>query len=246
MKKNHNSIFKFSIAIAISLACINACGGRLPPAVVKPSAPVVAPTNSPAPSGTPTVAPSGTPPVNPTPIPNPTPSITPPDPGQPKTEDQFWDLMTRFGFTRTKEDITNDIKKQIATKITDWSKGQVGDKDKNIEAHFKGELKYFKVPSKDPKEYFTRSMALAAKADGIDYYLDISYGPKGGTINLEKVDAKSLEILFLNKDDLISNYTQTNGSLLRLSHFMLIPSTIYGGKSTLFGDQASASSFSHW
>ncbi len=242
MKKKHNPIFKFSIAIAISLACINACGGRLPPAVVKPSAPVVAPTDTPAPSGSPTAAPSS----SPTPTPNPTPSIAPPDPGQPKTDAQFWDLMTRFGFTRTKEDMVTDIKKQIATKITDWSKGQAGDKDKNIEAHFKGELKYFKVPSKDPKEYFTRSMALASKADGIDYYLDISYGPKGGTIIIEKVDAKSLEVLFLNKDDLISNYTQTTGNLLRLSHFMLIPSTIYGGKSTLSGDQASASSFNHW
>lgn len=165
---------------------------------------------------------------NPVPTDKPQPSNPPaPDPQQPQTDNDFWNLMKRFGFTKTKEEITNDIKKQVAMKIADWSAGTVNNKQKNIENRFKESIKYFKPPIKDAKEYITKSMLLANKKDYIDYYLDVSYGPKGGNIYIQKIDAKNLEVLFLNGSGLITNYTKTDGALLKLAYFIRIPQNVY-------------------
>lgn len=246
MLKKNGLIIQLILTGALSFSF--ACGGRLQPKPVTPSGnPSAAPStpNTANPSALPSTDPSSgpkppasSPVVGPTsgPSSNPGPTPTnppPPDPEQPTTAPDFWNLMTRFGFTRTKEDMTNDIKAQLAKKITDWSPGTVGDKAKNIENHYQSAIKskYFKVVPKDSQEYYSRSLTLANRKDaGINYYVDVTYGPKGGTINIQKVDAKTLEIVFFNKSALLTQYTQTDGSLLRLAHFMLIPAEVYSGK----------------
>lgn len=169
--------------------------------------------------------------VNPSSSPDVGPHPNPPDPQQPTTEDDFWTLMKRFGFfeSKTKEQLTADIKTGVALKISAWSPGTQKDVAKNIQAKYKDSAKYLNPAAKDVNDYQTRSMKMASASQSIDYYLDVTYGPKAkrGEIVLQKVNAVTLEVLFFNKSGLITNYTQTPGSLLRLAHFMKIPPSVY-------------------
>lgn len=235
MSKTGKLIFNTSLIIILNIAAFS-CGRNNNP-VIKPSvlpsgqpveSPVASSTNKPPNADPPDDGTGGLP--NPIQTTNPKPTPTnppPPDPQQPQNDTDFWNLMKRFGFTKTKEEITADIKKQISLKISDWSAGNVNDKTKNIEAKFKESAKYFKPALKDSKEYLDKSLLLANKKDGIDFYLDVTFGPKGGTVYVQKIDAKTLEVLFINRNGLISNYTKTDGALLRLAHFMRISPTVY-------------------
>lgn len=165
----------------------------------------------------------------------------PPDPNQPQTEDDFWKLMQRFGFmqTRTKADLLADIKAGVATKITAWSPGTVKDINKNILAKYKDAdtKKYMNPYPATVEEYTQKSMALAKmQASDVDFYLDVEYGAKDGKgrINMQRIEPRTLEVLYYNKSGQINNYTQTklnaNGAppaLLRLTHFMFIPPKVY-------------------
>jgi hypothetical protein len=231
-----NRFVKYGIIFCIPYLFIS-CNGRVPAGgLPKPT-----PINSISPSASPSTNPSDKPPQNEPPndgadlpIPgqpgNNNPPPPPPDPNQPKDLDSFFELMKKFGFKQTKEEITADIKKLISTKISTWSKGTFDDIEKNISDKFKSNSKYFKPPLKDINDYKTRSLALANKKENIDFYLDVTYGPKSSTIYIQKVDNKTLEVLMLNRNGSISNYTQTEGSLLRLSHFMKIPPALYLSK----------------
>lgn len=248
MANKGNTVLKVFLAAIVSLS-FTACGGRLPS---KPAAPIPGSAEP----GTPDPAPNpGVDPNPNTPVPKPEPSDNkppansdpgdgsgdlpnpkPPDPGQPQTDTDFFALMKRFGFSKSKEDLVADIKKGVNLKISDWSPGTVKNKDKNIAGHFKDSIKYFNPAIKDVGEYTSRSLQLAAKKDVIDFYVSVNFGAKKDTIDMLKVDAKTLEVLYYNKSGLISGYTQDNGKLLRLSRFMLIPKAVYSGK-----DQVSAS-----
>jgi len=227
-----NKFIKSGIILSIPFLFI-ACIGRIPSGGLPKPTP-----SSNTPSTQPSQNPSDKPPQSELPndgadlpIPgqpgNNNPPPTPPDPNQPKDLNSFFELMKRFGFKQTKEEITNDIKKLISTKISNWSKGKFETVEKNISDSFKNNSKYFKPPLKDINDYKNRSLALANKKENIDFYLDVTYGPKSSTIYIQKVDNKTLEVLMLNRSLLISNYTQTDGSLLRLAHFMKIPSDLY-------------------
>lgn len=164
----------------------------------------------------------------------------PPDPQQPKTEDDFWILMKRFGFmqTRTKEQLLADIKVGVAMKITGWSTGTLKDVNKNILSKYTNAStkKYMNPYPKTVEEYTAKSMTLAKKANkDVDFYLDVEYGAKDGkgVINMQRIEPKTLEVLYYNKSGLITNYTQTAlpetgpPALLRLTHFMFIPPAVY-------------------
>lgn len=163
----------------------------------------------------------------------------PPDPQQPTTEDDFWKLMARFGFmqTRTKDELLADIKKGLALKITDWSPGQVGDKNKNIAKRFTDNKKYFNPAITSEAQYLQKSLALANdNPKNVDFYLDVEYGAKDGRgqIIMQRINPRTLEVLYYNNKGLITNYTQTSKpkttappALLRLTHFMFIPPTVY-------------------
>ncbi|GIW21389.1 MAG: hypothetical protein KatS3mg068_0396 [Candidatus Sericytochromatia bacterium] len=228
-----NKFFIKSIILTFLLVFFS-CSGRVP----TNDFPKPTPINSNNPSIQPSQNPSDKPPQNEPPndgadlpIPgqpgNNNPPPNPPDPNQPRDVETFFELMKRFGFKQTKEEITADIKKLISTKISGWSKGKFDTVDKNILDSFKTNSKYFKPPLKDVNEYKTKSIALANKKENIDFYLDVTYGPKSSTIYIQKVDNKTLEVLMLNRSGLITNYTQTDGSLLRLAHFMKIPPDLY-------------------
>lgn len=196
------------------------------------------PNNPNNPNGTPTPFPNN--PTNPT---NPTNPIhpPPPDPQQPTTEDDFWKLMQRFGFmqTRSKDALLADIKKGVAVKIVDWSPGQVKDKNKNILAKYKDPdtKKYMNPYPATVEEYTAKSFVLARRPNkDIDFYLDVEYGAKDGRgrINMQRIDPRSLEVLYYNMSGLITNYTQTAlpkaggpPPLLRLTHFLFIPTKVY-------------------
>jgi hypothetical protein len=162
----------------------------------------------------------------------------PPDPQQPSTEDDFWKLMRRFGFfeTRTQEQLQADIVRLSKIKITDWSPGQEKDKMKNIKNNFIENKKYFNPPISTVDEYVKKSLELAAQPNkNIDFYLDVRYGPKDGKgrIVMQKVNPRTLEVLFFNNSGLITSYSQTkrpDAPLLRLAHLMFIPPSIYNGK----------------
>jgi hypothetical protein len=172
------------------------------------------------------------PPVNPTHPP-------PPDPQQPTTEDDFWKLMARFGFmqTRTKDALLADIKKGLVTKISDWSPGQVGDKSKNVAKRYTDNKKYFNPAISDQTQYLQKSLALANdNPKNVDFYLDVEYGAKDGkgVIIMQRINPSTLEVLYFNNKGLITNYTQTSKPktggpppLLRLTHFMFIPPSVY-------------------
>jgi hypothetical protein len=185
----------------------------------------------------PTKPPPSTDPNNPTQPTNPD-HPPPPDPQQPNTEDDFWKLMKKFGFfeTRTKEDLQADIIKLSKIKITDWSPGREKDKNKNIKNNFIDNKKYFNPPIATVDEYLKKSLALASQPNqNIDFYLDVRYGPKSGKglIVMQKVDPRTLEILFYNNNGLINNYSQTkrpDAPLLRLANLMFIPPSVYNGK----------------
>jgi hypothetical protein len=246
---NSKDFFKLVLAVVVSIS-FTACGGRLPS---KP----VAPGDGPAAPATPDPLPNPDP-QNPNPQPsdvkppanaNPgepgdgtgdLPHPQPPDPGQPQTDTDFFTLMKRFGFSKSKDELVAEIKKGVNLKITDWSPGTVKNHDKNIANKFKDSAKYFNPPLKDAQEYFQHSMKLAAKKDMVDFYVSVNFGPKKDTIDLLKVDAKTLEVLYFNKSGLISSYTQDNGKLLRLARFMLIPQAVYGAATT---DRASSQTF---
>lgn len=234
MAKKSNTVFNLLLAAIVSIS-FTACGHRLPdkPGEIIPGSPLPA---SPDPAPNPPL------PNNPDPAPsdNKPPAVTepgdgtgdlpnpkPPDPGQPQTDTDFFMLMKRFGFSKSKDDLTADIKKGVNLKISDWSPGTIKNKEKNIASKFKDSAKYFNPALKDVNEYYARSMKLAAKKDVIDFYLSVNFGPKKDSIDLLKVDAKTLEVLYYNKSGLISSYTQDNGKLLRLARFMLIPKTVY-------------------
>ena len=164
----------------------------------------------------------------------------PPDPQQPQTEDDFWKLMQRFGFMqkRTKADLLAVIKSGVAVKITAWSPGTVKDVNKNILAKYKDAdtKKYMNPYPKTVEEYTQKSFALANNlAANVDFYLDVEYGAKDGNgrINMQRIDPRTLEVLYYNKSGLITNYTQTKlpasgpPPLLRLTHFMFIPPKVY-------------------
>jgi hypothetical protein len=164
----------------------------------------------------------------------------PPDPQQPQTEDDFWKLMQRFGFmqTRTKADLLADIKTGVAMKITAWSPGTVKDINKNILAKYKDAdtKKYMNPYPKTVEEYTQKSFLLAKNsAVNVDFYLDVEYGAKDGKgrINMQRVDPRTLEVLYYNKSGQITNYTQTRlpasgpPPLLRLTHFLFIPPKVY-------------------
>jgi len=162
----------------------------------------------------------------------------PPDPQQPNNEDDFWKLMRRFGFfeTRTKEDLQADIIRLSKIKITDWSPGQEKDKNKNIRNSFTDNKKYFNPPITNVDDYVKKSLALANQPNqNIDFYLDVRYGPKSGRgrIVMQKVDPRTLEVLFFNNSGLITSYSQTKKPdipLLRLANLMFIPPSVYNGK----------------
>jgi hypothetical protein len=238
MDKKIFTVFKFLMVAIVSIS-LTACGGRLPskPAAPNPVSPAPAnPDPIPNPQPTDVKPPSNTDPdpnipnppqPNPNPQPNPQPNPNPPDPGQPHTDTDFFILMQRFGFAKSKDELIADIKKNVNMKITDWSPGTVKNKEKNIANKFQDSAKYFNPALKDVKDYYAHSMKLAAKTDVIDFYVSVNFGPKRDSIDLIKVDAKTLEVLYYNKSGLISSYTQDNGKLLRLARFMLIPKTVY-------------------
>lgn len=164
----------------------------------------------------------------------------PPDPNQPQTEDDFWKLMQRFGFmqTRTKAMLLADIKAGVAMKITGWGAGTVKDVNKNILAKYTNSTtkKYMNPYPATVDEYARKSMSLATRANkDVDFYLDVEYGAKDGkgVINMQRIEPKTLEVLYYNKSGLITNYTQTAlpetgpPALLRLTHFMFIPPAVY-------------------
>lgn len=162
----------------------------------------------------------------------------PPDPQQPNNEDDFWKLMRRFGFfeTRTKEELQADIIRLSKIKITDWSPGQEKDKNKNIKNSFENNKKYFNPPITSVEEYVKKSLALASQPNqNIDFYLDVRHGPKSGKgrIVMQKVDPRTLEVLFFNNNGLITSYLQTkkpDAPLLRLANLMFIPPSVYNNK----------------
>ena len=211
-------------------------GNPVDPVTGLPVTPISNPSNPTNPN-----SPSGELPGTPTPnSPNNgnTDHPAPPDPQQPQTEDDFWKLMGRFGFmqTRTKAQLLVDIKAGVAMKIADWSPGTEKDKTKNIAGNYKAAQKYLNPAASTQAEYLKRSMTLATRpAQSIDFYLDVEYGAKSGrgTINMQRIEPKTLEVLYYNKSGLITNYTQTKlptagpPALLRLTHFMFIPPAVY-------------------
>ncbi len=242
-----------NVIMTAILACIltisfTACGKKSPVAPVPSATPSIEPTSNPGPN--PTSAP-----VNPKPTPSAShppsepgdgtgdlPHPPPPDPQQPQTDKDFWELMQRFGFmeTKTKETLLADIKKAVATKITDWSAGQEKDKNKNIANSYKAAKKYMNPYPETLDKYLKNSFSLAnSPASKVDFYLDVYYGPKAGrgAIVLQKVVPNTLEVLYFNNKGLITNYTQTKKTpkdpapLLRLTHYMFIPPSVYSGES---------------
>lgn len=165
----------------------------------------------------------------------------PPDSGQPNTADEFWGLMQRFGFmqTRTKAELHADIVALAKTPITGWSKGTAKDVPANILAKYRDTdtKKYMNPYPETVQKYEQQSMTLAKMASvNTDFYLDVEYGAKDGKgrINLQKVDPRTLEVLYFNRSGLITNYMQTrlnaNGAppaLLRLTHFLFIPPAVW-------------------
>lgn len=181
----------------------------------------------------PTVSPNpSVPPVN-------TSHPSPPDPQQPKTEDDFWKLMNEFGFMqiRTKDALLDDIKKGLATKITDWSNGELGDKVQNITKKYTDNKKYFNPAITSQAQYLEKSLVLANdNPKNVDFYLDVEYGAKDGkgVIIMQRINPITLEVLYFDSNGFITNYTQTskpkNGAppaLLRLTHFIFIPPSVY-------------------
>lgn len=168
----------------------------------------------------------------------------PPDPNQPTTEDDFWKLMQRFGFMqkRTKAELHEDIIKTLKTNITGWTKGNAKDIKTNINNKYSNSdtKKYMNPYPPNVDIYEKQSLTLAKKnMSDVDFYVDIEYGAKDGRgyINIQRIQPKTLEVLYFNKSGFITNYTQTyrpeNGApppLLRLTHFMFIPPAIYNGK----------------
>lgn len=250
MLKKSSLLINLLLASAVSLS-VTACKGRVP---LTPSDP--APSTAPSANPNPVTPPNGDNPDNPagedpnkppagepsTPDPGdgadiPTPE--PPDPGQPKDSAQFFELMKKFGFTKTEAEITAEIQKGVALPITDWSPGVQKDKNKNLSDKFTESEKYFNPAIESLDNYLQKSMQLASKSSGVVYYLDVKYGPRSNSINLQKVDPATLEVLFYNKSGLISNYTQTDGKLLKLANFMLIPKELYASS----GNDTAASSY---
>jgi len=219
---NKKKLVPVLLPVLFSLFLTVSCKGRLPSAPVPSQPPASQPPASQQPaSPAPVTPPSEKPPaVNPEPPDDGTGALPkPPDPNQPVVAADFFNLMRLNGYTISKEEITSAIQKQAAIKITDWSPGTIKDKTKNIQEHFKKYGKGFESVEK----YTERSMAVAAKADKVHFYVSMAYGNQNNTINLLKVNPETAEILYFNKSGLISNFAKDTGGLLKLKFAMFVP-----------------------
>lgn len=144
-------------------------------------------------------------------VPAPTPSgSTPPtaspspsvDPNpQPKNAEEFFKKMTEAGFTKKKEELTLEIKKNVTIKVTAWDTttkpAELFDKNK---AHFKPEIA-------DAKDYQAKGLEFAKKNTS-DIYLDSKNGSAKNTILMIKIDPKTFEIAPVGPKGTVFGYDQ--------------------------------------
>lgn len=223
----------FALSLVLTVGCGKRVPTTLPSEKPKEEKPANPPATEPLPPGAPPPAPpapapstpADPPPPPPGPGPNPpapppstaptaAPTAAPPAPpaANPDVE-KFLGEMGKIGFS-DKAFVVAEVKKTLGLKVTGWSKGAFDTPEKNIEAKFNATKAAFTKPPADPKEYFDRSMAYAAKAAGkFALFVDMKASQEGKEIIILRADADTKEVMGAHEKE--QKYEMTDMEAMR-------------------------------